>query len=291
MSDPVSQFAAHLERDCTTLCHCWLLERRDGVRFGFTDHDRPLSFGGQDYEPETGFTQTEMRDTLGMSVDSTDVEAALSSEVLSEDDIAAGRLDGASVRTFLVNWTAPGQHAELRSAVIGRIKRADGRLVAELESVAAYLDRPNGRHLRRGCDAVLGDARCGVSLAGGGFVGAGEVVGTPAPATVRVTGLDVFDPGWFTEGVVTWEGGATSRVADHLASGEGTFLVLDGGYPEPAIGATFTVVAGCDKRFETCKAKFGNAASFRGFPHLPGNDAAYGYVANDAVHDGKAIVP
>jgi uncharacterized phage protein (TIGR02218 family) len=29
---------------------------------------------------------------------------------------------------------------------------------------------------------------------------------------------------------------------------------------------------GCDKRFETCVSRFGNAVNFRGEPHLPGND-------------------
>lgn len=29
----------------------------------------------------------------------------------------------------------------------------------------------------------------------------------------------------------------------------------------------------CDQRFETCKARFGNVQNFRGFPHMPGNDA------------------
>lgn len=28
----------------------------------------------------------------------------------------------------------------------------------------------------------------------------------------------------------------------------------------------------CDQRFETCKARFGNAENFRGFPHMPGPD-------------------
>ena len=29
----------------------------------------------------------------------------------------------------------------------------------------------------------------------------------------------------------------------------------------------------CDKRMETCGAKFANIANFRGFPHIPGQDA------------------
>lgn len=30
--------------------------------------------------------------------------------------------------------------------------------------------------------------------------------------------------------------------------------------------------ASCDKRWATCRAKFGNGANFRGFPDIPGDD-------------------
>ena len=51
------------------------------------------------------------------------------------------------------------------------------------------------------------------------------------------------------------------------------------------------MTAGCDKSFATCKAKFDNAVNFRGFPHLPGNDAGYNYVTDGGVFDGGAVVP
>lgn len=38
----------------------------------------------------------------------------------------------------------------------------------------------------------------------------------------------------------------------------------------------FIAQAGCDKRFTTCRNKFGNGVNFRGFPHLPGNDFIIG---------------
>ena len=40
---------------------------------------------------------------------------------------------------------------------------------------------------------------------------------------------------------------------------------------EVAVGDAFTVTAGCDKHFKTCKAKFDNGVNFRGFPHVPGD--------------------
>lgn len=37
-------FQTHVADGLTTLCRCWLVTRSDGVRFGFTDHDRDLRF-------------------------------------------------------------------------------------------------------------------------------------------------------------------------------------------------------------------------------------------------------
>ena len=39
-----------------------------------------------------------------------------------------------------------------------------------------------------------------------------------------------------------------------------------------AIGDTFQVFAGCDKKLETCKTKFVNIENFQGFPYVPGID-------------------
>ena len=56
-----------------------------------------------------------------------------------------------------------------------------------------------------------------------------------------------------------------------------------------AEGDTFTIRAGCDKRMETCGAKFANTANFRGFPHIPGQDAVLRYATRDGGHEGAVL--
>lgn len=296
MTDYSEAMLAHLAREVTTLCHCWRLVRRDGTVGGFTDHDRTLTVGGTVHEPRSGFSASEARDTLGMAVDTVDVEGVLSSAAISEADIAAGLYDGAGVETLLVNWRAPDQHATIRTATIGRMTMRDGRFVAELESPMHGLDQPAGRLVRRDCDAELGDGRCGFDLDQPGFSASGTVVATEAPLVLLVDGLSGHAAGWFAGGVLTWTSGAdaglAARVAEHRPDGATVRLILrDPGRTPPAPGAAFTVAAGCDKRFSTCKAKFLNSENFRGFPHLPGNDAAYGYVTEGGLFDGGALVP
>ena len=286
----------HLAGEVTTVCHCWRLTRRDGTVLGFTDHDRALMVDGLACEPATGFSASEARESLGLQVDGSEVEGALSSERIAEADIADGLYDGARVETLLVNWQAPQDFAVIRTAVIGRLTVADGGFRAELASLTQSLDQPNGRYFRRSCDAELGDGRCRFDLEQAGFAGEGTVTAVEAAHAVMVEGLDTFEAGWFAHGFLTWTSGEATgrreRVIAHEERGEGVRLTLWGeGRRAIAAGDAFTIVAGCDKRFETCKAKFANQLNFRGFPHLPGNDAAYAYVAEGQVFDGGPLAP
>jgi uncharacterized phage protein (TIGR02218 family) len=74
----------------------------------------------------------------------------------------------------------------------------------------------------------------------------------------------------FTSGVAD---GQAIEVKAHGKSGGIVTLELWSSVRGPLeVGQTFVVTAGCDKHLATCKAKFANAANFRGFPHMPGND-------------------
>jgi uncharacterized phage protein (TIGR02218 family) len=286
----------HLSQNVTTVCHCWRLIRTDGVVTGYTDHDRALTVDGIRFEPETGFSASEARDTLGLAVDTVDVEGALSSESIRDEDIAAGLYDGAKVETLLVNWQRPQEFARLRTATIGKITRSDQRFIAELESLTHSLDQPKGRYVGRACDAELGDGRCGFLLNRPGFTGAGAVSAVEEAGVITVSGLGGFEPGWFSHGTLVWTTGAragrSERIVDHRLGVGGMVIALQPPVgPNIGAGDAFSIYAGCDKSFATCKAKFSNALNFRGFPHLPGNDAAYSYVVEGGRFDGGPVVP
>ena len=288
--------ASHFGREVTTVCHCWRLTRTDGIATGYTDHDRSLLVDGTAFEPQSGFSASEARDTLGLAVDTVDVEGALSSDRIRDEDIAAGLYDGATVETLLVNWRAPQDFVLVRTATIGKITRGDERFVAELESLVHALDQPNGRYVGRTCDAELGDARCGFLLAQPGYSGTGTVEVYGPADTIAVSGLGAFEAGWFSLGTLAWTSGAragrTERIVVHRLDAGAVSLVLQPSVgPAIATGDQFSAVAGCDKKFSTCKAKFDNVLNFRGFPHLPGNDLAYSYVADGGNFDGGPVVP
>ena len=53
-----------------------------------------------------------------------------------------------------------------------------------------------------------------------------------------------------------------------------------------AIGDRLRLVAGCDKRMETCRYKFNNLLNFQGFPDIPGEDWMTAYPATSGQTTG-----
>src|SRR3954469_19092467 len=128
--------SAHLADGATTLCHCWKLIRRDGKTFGFTDHDRDLTFGGTTYAALTGLEAAEATAELGFAVGGGEVSGALVSAGLTEDDIAAGLYDASAVETWLVNWANPEERLLLDVGALGEIRRTgDGAFAAEVRGL------------------------------------------------------------------------------------------------------------------------------------------------------------
>jgi hypothetical protein len=180
---------AHLDEGTTTLAWCWRITRADGVTFGFTDHDRTLSFDGTDFEPESGLTASEVRSGSDLSVDAQDAEGVLISDRITETDILDGRWDNADVEVWRVNWADTGQRVLMRRGAIGQIRRGRLAFVAEVRSLAHMLGQTVGRTFQATCDAALGDARCGVDLEDPAYEGVGAVIDLLRDRAFTASGL------------------------------------------------------------------------------------------------------
>jgi uncharacterized phage protein (TIGR02218 family) len=155
---------AKLDASVTTFCHCWRLSRGDGVVMGFTDHDRDLVFNSVTFRANTGLSPSQQESTLGLAAGGTEADGALSDDSLTEADLLNGRYDGASVESWLVDWTNVADRVLIDIATIGEVRRSEHAFSAELRSAAHFFDQPQGRYFQRGCAADLGDTLCGVDL-------------------------------------------------------------------------------------------------------------------------------
>jgi uncharacterized phage protein (TIGR02218 family) len=279
--------ATKLNSGVTTLCHVWRVERRDGQAFAFTDHDCALVLEELTAEPMQGVSAGVIEKSVGLSADSASITGALSSEAITDEDLGRGLWDGARVEIYRVDWSAPEDRVHLFAGRVGEVRRGAQAFEAELRGLQAGLNAPVGRVFSRFCDANLGDVRCGANVETPAFHGEGVVTEVLGSHAFKASGLGDYADGWFARGRLVWDGGGESEIATHhTEGGDVVFELLDTAPLEEE--ASFTVYAGCDKRLETCRAKFGNVVNFRGFPHMPGNDAIQAGPRNGDRLDGSS---
>lgn len=268
---------AHLETGVTTTCNCWALTRSDGVVLGFTDHDGPLSFDGIDFAADTGLSALALQQTTGLSVDNTEALGALSSMAIREEDIEAGRFDGAEVRAWLVNWANVDERQMQFRGSIGELRRRDGTFEAELRGLTETLNRPIGQVYQTPCGAVLGDGGCQFDLSTTGYFELRVVEEVENRQVFRFTTLAAVPEGWFKHGRMTLLDGAAQGLVGLIKRDalDGTDRVVELWQPFRADvlpGNQLRLEAGCDKRMETCRKKFDNFINFQGYPDIPGDD-------------------
>ena len=105
--------------------------------------------------------------------------------------------------------------------------------------------------------------------------------------------LSPYPSGLFSGGTLTWTSGANtgliSPVFGHVVDRDIRIELAERPPRLIVTGDSFVVRAGCDKTVATCSQRFANLVNFRGFPHMPGNDAAFSYVTTDQAHDGSSF--
>lgn len=268
---------AHLATGTTHVCHCWAVVRRDGLTLGFTDHDRAITFDGITFQPETGLSARALASTTGLSVNNSEAIGALSAAAITESDINAGRYDGAEVSTWAVQWDDPAARQLRFVGTIGEITRAAGGFQADLRGLTEPLNQPQGRSYLTTCSAVLGDGRCRVDLSDPTFAAELAVEGTNDGQTFRFTGLTGFNDRWFEGGFLEVLTGPAAGLREVIkldrVEGPARRVTLWQPIREAlAPGDQLRLIAGCDRRTETCREKFANLTNFQGFPHIPGED-------------------
>ena len=277
MSGLQGEVLAHLETGVTTLCQAWLIRRKDGIEFAFTDHDQPLEFDGITFRADSGLGAAALAQTTGLAVDNTEALGALSDAAMREDEIEQGRFDGAEVLAWRVNWADRDQRWLQFRGSIGELRRSGGAFRAELRGLTEALNRPLGRIYQKPCTAVLGDGACQFDLETPGFVSERGVQDVAGGRVFSWTDFEGFDEGWFTRGRL--------EVLDGPAAGlwgmvkhdrvQGDLRVIELWEPIRGLveaGTSVRLIAGCDKRMESCKLKFDNLLNFQGFPDIPSED-------------------
>lgn len=261
----------HIKKEETTLATCWLATLTNNTVFGFTDHDVALFIDGVTFYPETGYTPSAIESSSNFNVDNLEVDGAISSSVITDEDILSGKWDYAKIEVFIVDYTSPNAgKVYKRSGWFGEITSGKSQFHAELRGMTQKLQQSIGRVISASCDAQFGDARCGVNLTPYTFNGVVTLITDQKTFSCNL----ISSSGSFDYGIITWLTGNNATIKLEVKIYTVGHILLQLPCPRPIqVGDTFTAVWGCKKRFtEDCLNTYNNTANFRGYPYVPGVD-------------------
>jgi len=282
---------AHLLTGAATTCHAWMVVRKDGQIYGFTDHDNDVEFDSVIFKANSGLTAGALQSTSGLAVDNTEVTGAFSADGITESDLMAGRFDGASVTTWIVNWANLDQRTIRSRSSFGEIQRSYGSFKVELRGLADILNQQKGQVYQSNCGAVLGDAECRFNLDQTAFSLEASIQSIESAGSYILKAQPDYPAQWFERGQVSVTSGQAlgqQGVVKFDREVDGRRIVtlwVDFDVP-PRTGDLISLRAGCDKLATTCRSKFANFLNFRGFPHVPSTDWVASYPVSSQRNDG-----
>ncbi|MEL7026723.1 MAG: DUF2163 domain-containing protein [Pseudomonadota bacterium] len=289
-----AEFQSHLLTQTTSLCRCWLVRRKDGVTLGFRDHDCDLAFEGATFQAGTGLTASALEQTSGLSVNNSSAVGALSSASVTEEDLMAGRYDGAEVLSYLVNWADPAQRVLQFRGSLGEIRRGSGAFEVELRGLTEALNQPRGRMYQSRCAETSGTIVCGFDTNQPGYFTETPVLSVEEGKRFRIAGGGDFSERWFERGRFDVKSGAAVGLAgivknDRVDGSERVIELWEEIRANVAVGDVVRIQVGTDGTVEDVLAKFGSLENFGGFPTIPGEDWLMAYPSSSSVNDGGPL--
>lgn len=260
---------AMLQEPVIRLAAIITLVLRGGQVLRMTDHDEPITRGGQTWRPLCGLRRTATSISAGLDVNGQDLSGYFEGGGITADLIDAGELDGATAFTDLVDVRAPDAY-DLIPLLPGRVADIETErdtFTLQLNDDAELLQQQFGEVTSPDCRANLGDARCKKTLAAFTMTGAVTSV-----IDGRTYGVSIVQPaGFFDYGEATFTSGENAGLRFEIrTSTPGRLSLFLPTWLPVAAGAGIRLVAGCDKTRATCRTRFGNVINFRGEPDLPG---------------------
>lgn len=277
-----TELKAHLAGNRTTLAVCVKVTRTDGQEYFFTSHDQDITFDGDTYKASTALVPSDLQNSGDLQSDNMEVQLVFDSAEITEEDVRRFKFDHSRIATFAVNYNdlTMGK-MDLPGGWFGEvtIPHDTGRFRVELLGMADVFKRTIVNTTTPTCPfRQPGDTDCGLDLTGntvdtGLSITANGTVTSVTDDRLQFTSTDLSTrpDAFYKEGRGVWTGGDNDTVEFEVKDNSGGDITLKYRTPyDIQVGDTFTIYAGDDRRFETCKLKFGHAARFGGFPHVPG---------------------
>ncbi|MEM9275089.1 MAG: DUF2163 domain-containing protein [Cyanobacteria bacterium P01_F01_bin.143] len=273
-------FQNQIAQPTSTITWCWLIERIDGVKLGFTSFDLSLTIDGVTYEPATGFAPSADSSDEGFKQsDSQSLNGILSSEQISDQDLIAGVYQYAKITCFQVDVTnlpatlarLPPNFLEVYKGFLGKVTQSDRGFTIEVRKIDNLLETEIGKTTSKKCGHELGDENCQANIAA--FTTVTTVNSVINQYTLVLGGT--FADGQFNRGKIEFTTGANQGIVRDISSNTGSTFVMFQPFPSAINpGESVKISEGCDKTLYTCFVKFNNVINGDHEPHIPTQDQA-----------------
>lgn len=244
-----------------------------GQVFGYTDFDTTLIVDGTTYVCAPGMTRPVLTASSDDQVSNQEFVSAWIDA--PEDKLIAGLFDNALVEIAycdpinplsgryvfdkgnigIIQWTADGFRADMQSHMRNLARNLNFNFTGSC------------RHTLYGQFDNTHIGACTLNAASYTF--SGSVASVAVPKIKFAISVLAQPAGMCTNGILTWTTGNNAglkyEVKVHTATTIELFLPT---FVNIVAGDNYTVTAGCNKTFATCKSKFSNAINFGGFPHI-----------------------
>jgi len=268
-----------VDKEVNPVAKCVLISRTDGVKQGFTSHDRDLIIEGITYRAAEAVAPSAIEKKPDLSVNNMEIESVLAPSGIKPEDIVDGRFQDAEVTIFLVDITSlpttPSNGLVLQKGIVGEVTSDQVSYSFELVSKTdSLLNKKASKKISPLCPYVFGDSNCGVDLANHTYAS------TIAGANGKIVIInDAFSVN-FQYGQIKVTSGLNNGYSRYiLKENSDTEFVLFQPFPYVFNGGeTLEITAGCQKTPAACK-NYNNFSRFGGFPtegdFMPGNDRIY----------------
>lgn len=276
MKSVTANLMTHLASEVTTVAVCWKLTTASGRVGGFTSHTQDIEYSGLVYRAAQGIAATTVQTTASLAVDNLDVRGYLDAVGITEEDVNNGVYDGAQLEVFLINYADISMGiVKLRRGFLGNVKLSRLGFDAEIRGLMERFQRQILELYTPACRADLGDSRCTVNLAT--YTVTGSITSFTTNRVFRDTTRTEANA-YFLGGLLTFTSGSNKDLKMEVKQWTLATKEFELALPmrqRLQLGDTYSVYAGCDKLWETCKVKFNNIVNFRGEPYIPqSQDAA-----------------
>jgi hypothetical protein len=158
-----SALDTHLQGEVLSVSTCVRITKSDGTELRMTDHDRPLTVGGDTFLPNVSFEMSAIKSSSDLSTDNAEITIGLDGSTLSRKHFESDLFRRAPIEVLIVNWENTAQGAGyLKRGNVGDITILDqSRVRVQIRGLTQALQRTFVELYSPTCRVAFGGEKCG----------------------------------------------------------------------------------------------------------------------------------